>query len=155
MWKMTKIIKLCYLGAVLQNCSFCFKGHWILHATLVSWHLAAGCKTLTRLPLAARGLRQYSNWNYVDFLYSYKSVFWKFSDLAYNRCETRDKRPLGRDPDRSWCYFHTSVKLTCVLRSVHGSMGCDQESFSLVWLWHQPLFGSLPNGHLSQVSCQL
>ena len=22
----------------------------------------------------------------------------------------RDKRPLGRDPDRSWCHRHTSVK---------------------------------------------
>ena len=25
--------------------------------------------------------------------------------------ETRDKRSLGRDPDRNWCYDHTSVKL--------------------------------------------
>ena len=28
-------------------------------------------------------------------------VVWKVSDLAYNRRETWDKRPLGRDPDRS------------------------------------------------------
>ena len=27
--------------------------------------------------------------------------------------ETRDKRPLGRDPDRSWCHLHTSLKLFC------------------------------------------
>ena len=33
------------------------------------------------------------------------------SNLAYNRCEIRDKRTLGRGPDRSWCYLHTSVKL--------------------------------------------
>ena len=26
--------------------------------------------------------------------------------------ETRDKRPLGRDPDRSWCHCHTSAKLS-------------------------------------------
>jgi hypothetical protein len=26
--------------------------------------------------------------------------------------ETRDKWPLGRDPDRSWCHFHTNVKLS-------------------------------------------
>ena len=26
--------------------------------------------------------------------------------------ETRDKRTLGRDPDRSWCHSHTSVKLS-------------------------------------------
>ena len=25
--------------------------------------------------------------------------------------ETRDKGPLGRDPDRSWCHPQTSVKL--------------------------------------------
>ena len=25
--------------------------------------------------------------------------------------ETRDKRPLDRDPDRSWCHGHSSVKL--------------------------------------------
>ena len=25
--------------------------------------------------------------------------------------ETRDKRPLRRDPDKSWCHGHTSVKL--------------------------------------------
>ena len=23
--------------------------------------------------------------------------------------ETLDKRPLGRDPDRSWCHLHTTV----------------------------------------------
>ena len=26
--------------------------------------------------------------------------------------ETRDKRSLGRDPDRSWCHRHTSVKVS-------------------------------------------
>ena len=35
----------------------------------------------------------------------------KSSSLAYNRHETRDKRPLGRD-SRSWCHNHTSVKLS-------------------------------------------
>ena len=34
----------------------------------------------------------------------------KSSSLAYNCCETRDKGPLGRDPDRSSCHLHTSVK---------------------------------------------
>ena len=32
----------------------------------------------------------------------------KSYSLAYNRCETRDKRPLGRDPDRSWCHRYTT-----------------------------------------------
>jgi hypothetical protein len=35
----------------------------------------------------------------------------KSSRLAYNRREIRDKRPLGRDLDRSWCHLYTSVKL--------------------------------------------
>ena len=38
-------------------------------------------------------------------------VVWKVSDLANNLCETWDKRPLDRNPDRSWCHLHTSVKL--------------------------------------------
>ena len=33
------------------------------------------------------------------------------SSLAYNRRESRDKRSLGRDPDRSWSHLRTSVKL--------------------------------------------
>ena len=36
----------------------------------------------------------------------------KSSNLAYNPCETRDKRPLGRDLDRSRCHLHTSVQLS-------------------------------------------
>jgi hypothetical protein len=36
---------------------------------------------------------------------------WNVSDLAYNRHETRDMWSLVRDPDRSWCHIHTSVKL--------------------------------------------
>jgi hypothetical protein len=39
----------------------------------------------------------------------------KRSSLAYNRHETRDKTPLGRDPDRSWCHRHPSVKLFWLL----------------------------------------
>ena len=35
----------------------------------------------------------------------------KSFSLAYNRRETWDKRPLGWDPERSWCGLHTSVKL--------------------------------------------
>jgi len=37
-------------------------------------------------------------------------VVWKLSNLAYNRRETREKRLLGRDPDRSLCHLHTSLK---------------------------------------------
>ena len=35
----------------------------------------------------------------------------KSSSLANNKREIWEKRLLGRDPDRSWCHFHTSVKL--------------------------------------------
>ena len=35
----------------------------------------------------------------------------EISSLAYNRREIRDKRPLGRGPDRSWCHLHT-IKLS-------------------------------------------
>ena len=31
---------------------------------------------------------------------------WKVLGLAYNRRKTRNKRPLVRDPDRSWCHRH-------------------------------------------------
>ena len=41
----------------------------------------------------------------------YTRVAWKVSDLAYNRRETQDKRLLGRNPDRSRCHLHTSLKL--------------------------------------------
>ena len=33
------------------------------------------------------------------------------SSLPYNRRETRDKWPLGRDPDRGLYHLHTRVKL--------------------------------------------
>ena len=41
---------------------------------------------------------------------NYESKMKSFS-LAYNEHETRDKRPLGRFLDRSWCQLYTSIKL--------------------------------------------
>ena len=97
----------------------------------------------------------------------------KNSSLTYNQRETLDKWQLDRDPDRSWCHWHISVKLfwsqlmaartpgaayECAATNVHAavhSMGCDQESFTLVWRWHQLLSGSLPNGRVSRVSRRL
>ena len=55
----------------------------------------------------------------------------KSSSLAYNRRETRNKRPLGRDPDWGWCHRHISVKLFFV--TAHGAISCDQNSFTLMW----------------------
>ena len=40
-------------------------------------------------------------------------------------------------------------------RSVHGPVGYDQESFTLMWRWYQLLSGSIPNGRLSWVSRRL
>ena len=40
-----------------------------------------------------------------------KASRWKILNLAYNRRKTRDKRPLGRDPDRGWFHRHSHVKL--------------------------------------------
>ena len=37
--------------------------------------------------------------------------------LVYNRCETRDKRPLGRDSNRSWFYCHTTSMITLFFKS--------------------------------------
>ena len=82
----------------------------------------------------------------------------KSSNITYNWRETRDKRPLDKDPDRSWCHRHTSVKLFwSQLRyaaDVHGAMGSDQKCFIilLVWQWHWLVSGSLSNDRLSRVS---
>ena len=38
--------------------------------------------------------------------------------------------------------------------AVHGAMGCDQESFKLVWRCHQLLSGFLAKGQLPRVSLQ-
>ena len=49
-----------------------------------------------------------------QFIHPFKfgtKVVSKVSDLAYNQRETQEKQQLGRDPDRSWCHHHTSVKL--------------------------------------------
>jgi hypothetical protein len=43
----------------------------------------------------------------------------KCSSLAYNRRETRDKRPLGRDPERTCCHLYSRVNF---LAAAHGSM---------------------------------
>ena len=36
--------------------------------------------------------------------------------------ETRDKRPLVRDPDRSWCHRYTTIMIKLLVAS-DGSMG--------------------------------
>ena len=41
----------------------------------------------------------------------------KSSSLAYNQHETQDKHPLGRDPDRSWCHYHTTIMINALWAS--------------------------------------
>ena len=67
---------------------------------------------------------------------------WKVLGLAYNRRETQDKRLLGRDPDRSQCHLHTSLKLFWL----HGHR---PRHMSVLLSW------SLPSGHLYRVSHRL
>ena len=90
---------------------------------------------------------------------------WKVLELAYNWCETQDMQPLGRDPDRSWCHRHNSIKLfwsqamapwtsAAAYEYVHGAMGCQKKNlYSSVAVpsAHVPL-GRLSKFH---ISCRL
>ena len=90
--------------------------------------------------------------------------------LFYSRSETQDKRPLGREQDRSWCHRHTSVKLSwsqpmnlwterqhthTLLPMSMEPWAAAKQSFTLVWRWHQLLSWSLLNGYLFRVSRRL
>ena len=57
--------------------------------------------------------RQYMTGTHICHLgrHSLYEGIMKSSSLAYNRRETRDKRLLGRDPDRGCKRFYSSVKL--------------------------------------------
>ena len=70
----------------------------------------------------------------------------KSSSLAYNRSETRDKRPLGRDPGRSWCHLHARVKPFWSQPMAPWISATALHSITLVSRFHQLLSGSLPNG---------
>ena len=48
---------------------------------------------------------------------------WKFQGLANNRRETRDKRPLVRHPDKSWCHRHTIVSFLGLSTWIHELSG--------------------------------
>ena len=82
----------------------------------------------------------------------------KSCSLAYNRRETRDKRPLGRVPDRGWCHLHIGVKL--FWSQLMAPYECAATQSMDPWAatkkaLHQLLSGSLPNGRLSQISRRL
>ena len=85
---------------------------------------------------------KYSNLN-ITFALLYEGGM-KSSSLAYNRQETRDKRLLDGDqvsPPHQFKAFlveaHGSMDIGHIIRvccpSVHGSIGCDQESFTGMW----------------------
>ena len=58
----------------------------------------------------------------------------KIYSLAYNRRETRDKKPLDRDTTVAGVTYTLGDSFRVCCRSVYGSMGCGQESYTLVWL---------------------
>ena len=70
---------------------------------------------------------------------------WKAFGIAYKRRETRDKQLLGMDPERGWRHRYTSFLFEAhgsvdwaaahsyVAIDFYGAMGCDQQSFTLVW----------------------
>ena len=87
----------------------------------------------------------------LDYTFYMQSIYcirgqWENFSLAYNRCETEDKRPLGRDPDSSWCHFHTSLKKVFI--AVHVATGCDQKPLH----WCGSDTSSCPGSYLT-VAC--
>ena len=85
--------------------------------------------------------------------FKYTQARWEVLDLAYNRCEARDKRLLGRDPDLSWCHRHISVKHFwsqsmapwTPAAAYEYATDCDQKGFTPLSQWYQFLSVSLPN----------
>ena len=53
------------------------------------------------------------SWQYIPLLYE-TSLWYEGKVKSSRPClrETRDKRPLGKDQEKSWCHRHTSVKLS-------------------------------------------
>ena len=73
-------------------------------------------------------------------------------------CETRDKRPLGRDPDKSLSHRHTSVKLSWsqpmdpwTERQQTTSYGLQQKSFALECRWQNIRTTKLHNVELNSL----
>ena len=84
-----------------------------------------------------------------------RPVLWCGSDTS----SCLDPYPMATCPMFHIC-FRLGRKLSpCPYDAAdaHGSMGCNPKSFTttVVWQWHQPLSSSLPNGHLSWVSCRI
>jgi hypothetical protein len=88
-----------------------------------TWMLNTHCRWLEKSSEQCSCDRQtYNSWQVVHVSQEFHFVKlcqntlttrarWKVLDLAYNWCESRNKWPLRRDPDRNWCHLHTSVKL--------------------------------------------
>ena len=79
---------------------------------------------------------------------------WKVLGLAYNQRKTRNERPLGRDPNRSRCHHHTSVKLFWSYPMAPWISAATNMFYTSVAVTPAPVQVQ-PNGHLSWVSCQL
>ena len=103
-----------------------------------------GCKIRIHCNARAQVYRQ-------EFAH-YLRARWKVLNLAYVKLGTSG----------CWVGTQTGAGDTAILVSsfsaaadVHGGMDYNHKSFTLVLQWHQLLSGSLPNGHLSRVSCRL
>ena len=46
---------------------------------------------------------------HIRYIYIYTRERWKVLGLAYNWREARNKRPMGRAPDRGRCHCHTMI----------------------------------------------
>ena len=57
----------------------------------------------------------------------------KSFSLAYNRRETREKRPLAKDPDTSWCHLHTSVQLFWSQTMAPRTLAAAYECAAIQW----------------------
>ena len=62
----------------------------------------------------------------------------KVLGLAYNWCETQDKRLLSRDLDRDWCHCHTTLKLSLSQPMVSMDIG---GSIQVCWCSHPWICG--------------
>ena len=104
--------------------------HFSSEYLLLNWIRSScdGCREYQELDIIQRyggiSLRSWIIYNPVCLLSSSNSshgsaknsntrATWKVLGLAYNRRETRDKWPLGwYAADKSWCHYHTKVKLS-------------------------------------------
>ena len=73
--------------------------------------LKAGRRYLKWVPLTQKRPRLGHTTPYVEGRKGRTVYEGKVKSSRPSLCETRDKRPLGREPDRSWCHTTSTIKL--------------------------------------------